>query len=51
MFIIICLQVVEYDSPAALTSNPKSKFKMMLDAHENSQGKNIIKFMYLWSVI
>ncbi|XP_076096353.1 ATP-binding cassette sub-family C member 5-like isoform X5 [Mytilus galloprovincialis] len=31
-------RVVEYDSPSSLTANPKSKFKMMLDAVESQQG-------------
>lgn len=31
-------RVVEYDSPSVLTANPKSKFKMMLDAVESQQG-------------
>ncbi|XP_052104159.1 ATP-binding cassette sub-family C member 5-like isoform X3 [Mytilus californianus] len=30
-------RVVEYDSPSSLTANPKSKFKMMLDAVESQQ--------------
>ena len=33
---------MEYDSPSVLTANPKSKFKMMLDAVESQQGQYVL---------